>query len=194
MRLDALNRLVIVDACQAEAILSDPKVVAVQKFAEVESRKARTSYLMAARRGEAALEVEPLGHGLFTFTLLRGMGGIPKNQEPEELAELKLRTNADYNGDGTLTTIELDRFVKENMPRIAARFPLMVANRRSAQPLAGAGALQGHKSPADQSLRIQTTSLSFPLFRSARQETVRDHEFSCFDCQAKYPQESASEG
>jgi hypothetical protein len=163
MRLDALNRLVIVDACQAEAILSDPKVVAVQKFAEVESRKARTSYLMAARRGEAALEVEPLGHGLFTFTLLRGMGGIPKNQEPEELAELKLRSDADYNGDGTLTTLELDRFVKENMPRIAAMFPLMVANRRSGQPLQGA---QGaRKNPADQSLRLQTTTLSFPLFR-----------------------------
>jgi WD40 repeat protein len=163
MRLDALNRLVIVDACQAEAILSDPKVVAVQKFAEIESRKARTSYLMAARRGEAALEVEPLGHGLFTFTLLRGMGGIPKNQVPEELTELALRSDADYNGDGTLTTQELDRFVKENMPRIAARFPLMVANRRAAQPLAGAQ--QDRKNPADQSLRIQTTNLSFPLFR-----------------------------
>ncbi len=86
MRLDALNRLIIVDACQAEAILADPKVVALQKWAEIESRRARTSYLMAARRGEAALEVEPLGHGLFTFTLLRGMGGIPRSQEPEELA------------------------------------------------------------------------------------------------------------
>ena len=49
----------------------------------------------------------------------------------EELDELTLRTDADYNGDGMLTTQELDRFVKENMPRIAAKFPLMVANRRA---------------------------------------------------------------
>ncbi len=159
MRLDALNRLVIVDACQAEAILSDPKVAAIRKWAEIESRKARTSYLMAARRGEAALEVEPLGHGLFTFTLLRAMGGITQDQEPEELNELKLRGTADYDGDGTLTTHELDRYVKETLPQIAAKFPLMVAKARSAQALPGA------KNPADQALRLQTSNVSFPLFR-----------------------------
>ncbi len=98
MRLDALNRLVIVDACQAEAILSDPKVISVQKWAEIESRKARTSYLMAM------LDVEPLGHDILILTLLHLMAGIPGNQEPEELADLKLRDNADYDGDGTLTT------------------------------------------------------------------------------------------
>jgi hypothetical protein len=150
---------VIVDACQAEAILSDPKVAAIRKWAEIESRKARTSYLMAARRGEAALEVEPLGHGLFTFTLLRAMGGIPHEQEPEELSDLKLRNTADYDGDGILTTQELDRYVKESLPQIAAKFPLMVAKARAAQPLPGA------KNPADQALRLQTTNVSFPLFR-----------------------------
>ena len=51
MRLDALNRLVIVDACQAEAILADPQVDAIRKWMEIGSRRARTSYLMAARSG-----------------------------------------------------------------------------------------------------------------------------------------------
>ena len=60
-RLKALNRLVIVDACQAESILDDPKVRAIRKWMELSSRRARTSYLMAARRGEPALEVEPPG-------------------------------------------------------------------------------------------------------------------------------------
>ena len=159
MRLRALNRLVIVDACQAEAILSDPKVASIRKWAEIESRTARTSYLMAARRGEAALEVAPLGHGLFTFTLLRAMGGISRDEEPDELNDLKLLGTADYNGDGTLTTQELDRYVKESLPQIAAKFPLMVAKARSAQPISGA------KNPADQALRLQTTNVSFPLFR-----------------------------
>jgi hypothetical protein len=159
MRLDALNRLIIVDACQAEAILSDPKVTAIRKWAEIESRKARTSYFMAARRGEAALEVEPLGHGLFTFTLLRAMGGITHDQEPEELSDLKLRNSADYDGDGILTTQELDRYVKASLPQIAAKFPLMVAKARAARPLPGA------KNPADQALRLQTTNVSFALFR-----------------------------
>ena len=85
MRLDALNRLVIVDACQAEAILVDPQVAAIQKWMEIGSRRARTSYLMAARRGEPALEVEPLGHGLFTYTLLRGMREIDARGRTEEI-------------------------------------------------------------------------------------------------------------
>ncbi len=58
-----------------------------------------------------------------------------------------------------LTTQELDRYVKESMPQIAAKFPLMVAKARTAQPL------PGPKNPADQGLRLQTTNVSFPLFR-----------------------------
>ena len=42
MRLKALDRLVIVDACQAEAILSDPQVEAIQEWMEVNTRKSRT--------------------------------------------------------------------------------------------------------------------------------------------------------
>ena len=165
MRLDALNRLVIVDACQAEAILSDPKVAAIRKWMEIESRKARTSYLMAARRGEPALEVEPLGHGLFTYTLLRAMGGITQDQEPEELNELKLRGTADYDGDGTLTTHELDRYVKETLPQIAAKFPLMVAKARSAQPLPGA------RTPRTRRFAFRPRMFRFPCSGSTRAES-----------------------
>ena len=43
---------------------------------ESASRRARTSYLLAARRGEPAPEVIPLKHGLFTYALLRGMRPI----------------------------------------------------------------------------------------------------------------------
>jgi WD40 repeat protein/uncharacterized caspase-like protein len=163
MRLDALNRLVIVDACQADAIQFDPKVVAIQRMAEVESRRVRTSYLLAARRGEAALEVEPLGHGLFTFTLLEGMGAVSKDEEPEELQEVRLRGSADFNDDQVITTRELDRYVKEFLPRISEKFPLLVARQRAAQAQLKPAA--GKPEKADQALRVQSASTTFPLFR-----------------------------
>ena len=38
---------------------------------------------MAARRGELAFEVDPLGHGLFTYTLLRGLGATRAREGAE---------------------------------------------------------------------------------------------------------------
>jgi hypothetical protein len=167
MRLDALNRLVIVDACQAEAILSDPQVDAIRKWMEIGSRKARTSYLMAARRGEPALEVEPLGHGLFTYTLLRGMREIPPREEPPEITGLRLRPDADYDGDEVVTTAELDRYVKETLPPIAELFPTLVVKRTAVSQKAG-----DPPPPAadrfDQSLRLQAAPTSIPLIRLGR--------------------------
>jgi hypothetical protein len=159
MRLSALNRLVIVDACQAEAIIEDPQVAEIQKWMDIGSRRARTSYLMAARRGEPALEVDPLRHGLFTYTLLRGMGAIDPESDPDEVARLNLPRNADFNGDGILSTSELDSYVRQNLPEIAKLFPGLVA-RREAQ------LSTGRTTPLaklEQRPLIQTVDVSFPL-------------------------------
>ena len=168
MRLDALNRLVIVDACQAETILVDPQVAAIQKWMEIGSRKARTSYLMAARRGEPALEIEPLGHGLFTYILLRGMREVALGDEPKLVTDLKLRPDADYNSDGIITTSELDAYVKETLPAIAAVFPKMVARGSVTENVnlshRRGTADSGTAGPnLEQSLRLQTSPVSFPL-------------------------------
>jgi WD40 repeat protein len=171
MRLDALYRLVIVDACQAETIFFDPQVTAIQKWMAVGSRKARTSYLMAARRGEPALEVEPLGHGLLTYTVLRGMREIPLHDEPKSVAELKLRPDADYNGDGTITTAELDAYVKEAMPPIASVFPTLFVSRQGPSDLASPtprGAIGAGNQKMDQSLKLQSSTISFPLIQLGR--------------------------
>jgi len=160
MRLKALNRLVIVDACQAEAIVEDPQVAEIQKWMEIGSRRTRTSYLMAARRGEPALEVDPLHHGLFTYTLLRGMGAIDPDNDPEEVSRLNLPRNADFNGDGILSTSELESYVEQNLSAIAALFPGMVA-RREAQLPAGRRATPAAK--LEQRARLQTVNVSFPL-------------------------------
>lgn len=158
-RLQALNRLVIVDACQAEAILDDPRVRAIQKWMDVSTRRGRTSYLMAARRGEPALEVEPLAHGLFTYTLLRGAGAISTQDESPQVTALKLPLNADFDHDGVLSTSELDAYVKQALPEIAALFPLMASARREAVPTAG----PGDKPALDQAPRLQGVDVSFPL-------------------------------
>ncbi|HZW32076.1 MAG TPA: WD40 repeat domain-containing protein, partial [Isosphaeraceae bacterium] len=162
-RLKALNRLVIVDACQAEAILADPRVRAIQKWMEISSRRARTSYLMAARRGEPALEVDPLGHGLFTYALLRGLGAIPGRREPKEVAALGLPRDADFNKDGIIATAELDAYSKQVLPRLASVFPQLVASRRDALVARKAPAPPDATAPLDQAAKLQGAETSFPL-------------------------------
>ena len=87
---------------------------------------------MAARRGEPALEVDPLGHGLFTYALLRGLGAIPARREPKEVTALGLPRDADFNKDGMISTGELDAYSKQVLPRLAGVFPQVVAGRRDA--------------------------------------------------------------
>jgi WD40 repeat protein/uncharacterized caspase-like protein len=165
MRLDALNRLVIVDACQAESIFDDAQVKQIRRWMEIKSRRIRTSYLMAARRGEPALEVEGLRHGIFTYALLRGMGGgaIERQLEPREVTQLKLPENADFDHDGVITTGELEGYAKSSLPAIARLYPALmtrsrneIASRNPQTPPLAAGELE-------QDLRMQSANVSFPL-------------------------------
>ncbi len=166
-RLKALNRLVIVDACQAESILDDPKVRAIRKWMELSSRRERTSYLMAARRGEPALEVGRLAHGLFTYTLLRGMRAVKSADEPKEIAALALPSDADINRDGIVSTDELDAYARQVLPQLCGVFPQLAETRREgiAPRNAPVTAALGTKTPQalDQALRLQGNEASFPL-------------------------------
>jgi hypothetical protein len=80
--------------------------------------------------------------------------------EPEEISRLELPRDADFDHNGTLMTDELDRYIKQTMPMIAAQFPTLVANRRSA------AGNQSPEIPTDrlaQESRVQTVTTSFPL-------------------------------
>ena len=97
--VEALNRLVIVDACQAEALFEDPGVRAsvqrrIRRLAERDAHPARTSYILATRRGERAAEAEELEHGLLTYVLLRGMGefGLRRSTTCPSLSSFPTRT------------------------------------------------------------------------------------------------------
>jgi hypothetical protein len=148
--LDALQRLVIIDACQAEAIEDDEAVRRAQRIAERESRLARTSYLLAARRGELANEVEPLRHGLFTYVLLRGMGAEGLEEVPG-LPLFEQYRNADFDRNRRIDTGELRRYVDLTLPTLSAHFPQLV---RRGEP----GAAAAPNGDAGQAAPLQADS------------------------------------
>ncbi|WP_435009945.1 caspase family protein [Tundrisphaera lichenicola] len=159
-RLEALQRLVIVDACQAGAILDDPAVARVRKNVEWGSRKARNSYLLAARRGEPANEVDALEHGLLTYTLLRGMGADHLKPIPADLGGFPGPISADLNLDGLVSSDELVSFTDEALPRLARMFPQVVIRAGGA---VGLSPTASNSPELESRLRIQSDDDSFPL-------------------------------
>jgi WD40 repeat protein len=125
-RLEALQRLVIIDACQAEAIFNDPGVRRIEQALEKDTRRARTSYLLAARRGEAANESALLEHGLLTYVLLRGMQAPGLRPLPFRLAPFEEIPSADRDGDGFVTSLELRDYTDQTLPVLASRLPDLV--------------------------------------------------------------------
>jgi hypothetical protein len=159
--VDALQRLVIVDACQAEAIFDDPVVRMkrrrkVRVLAEDDAYKARTSYIMAARRGERAGEAEPLKHGLLTYALLRGIGRTGMGPDPD-LPLFQEFPSADANKDGWVETGELKQYADVTIPRLAQSFPeLVLRGERGAAPERPAAAV-AQESEQTSSFRLVET-------------------------------------
>lgn len=127
--LQALQRLVIVDACQAGAIGEDRAVRLIRDRLEAESSRAKVSYILAARKGEVAGESVDLGHGLLTYALLRGLETEPLNPLPEELG-LTVRASADANGDRIVTSDELREYAEEVLPALTASYPRLALRGR----------------------------------------------------------------
>ena len=153
----------VVDACQAEAILDDPGVRALQQLVDHGARRAKTAYLMAARRGEPAGEVGALSHGLMTYALLKGMG----KRDLEAVPGLKIfedLPDADKDRDGVVTTTELTWYTDLIVPQLARNFPVLVQRAgvdgvlKDVRPAANLG----------QSPRLQASDASFPLIEVPR--------------------------
>jgi hypothetical protein len=125
--IDALKRLVIIDACEAEAIYDvigdrgSPRREFHRRVNEL-SRRARTSYILATRRGERAAEPSELGHGLLTYSLLRGMGDTNLLQPPG-LEIFRKYPSADLDGDGWIQADELRKYAGQTVPALTDRFP-----------------------------------------------------------------------
>ncbi|MDG3005780.1 caspase family protein [Paludisphaera mucosa] len=157
---EALQRLVIVDACQAEALFDDPVVRlkqrrAIRNAAEEDAYPARTSYILASRRGERAGEAERLKHGLLTYTLLRGMGRNDLGPTPD-LAMFERRPTADADGDGWVETEELRQYADLTLPTLSQAFPELVLR----------GAPGPARAAADAVSRDAEQTTSFPLIKT----------------------------
>ena len=155
-RLRCLNRLVIVDACQAEAVLDDPTVQRLGRAVDDAAHRARTAYILAARRGESASEAPVLKHGLLTYTLLKGLGATGLETLPN-VTVLNDQATADRNGDSVVTADELALFTDQTLPRLASSLPDLVQRSGVGLPLPG--------DPRRQHPRIQATDLNFPVLR-----------------------------
>ena len=170
-RLNALQRLVVVDACQAEAILDDPGVRVLQQLIDNGAQRAKTAYLMAARRGEPAGEVAALAHGLMTYALLKGMGK-PDLESVPGLTLFDDLPSADQDRDGVITTAELRWYTDLTVPKLASIFPTVVQRagidgaRENVRPTANLG----------QRPRLQASDTSFPLIEVSHDVAQRPSE------------------
>ena len=137
--LDAQQRLVIVDACQAEAIVDDPGVRRVRALMEKDARRTRNAYYFAARAGEPAGEDPALEHGLLTYVMLWGLGATdlkpPRGEAPGWRPD---EADADANKDRVISTAELRSFVDRHLPELNARLPeLATRSGRTLPPRPG---------------------------------------------------------
>lgn len=157
-RLDALRRVVVVDACQAEEIHSDPAVLRIREAIDDGAHRARTAYLMAARRGEPAGEVAAIEHGMLTYVLLKGMGR--ENLKPVPgLDSADIPDGADRDDNGLVSTVELSRYADVTLPVLARTFPPVVqVLRAGASPIEVRPAANLGQAP-----RMQSAGAAFPL-------------------------------
>ncbi len=157
----ALKRVVIVDACESEAIFDDIRNRReLRRQAEQEARRARTAYILATRRGERAGETSELGHGLLTYALLRGMGQPGLRVPDPDLPVFREHPNADLDGNGWIETAELQQYARLTTPALAERYP---------------GLLRGPDRPRPESSEADAVvspgfdkAASFPLVESPR--------------------------
>lgn len=156
-RFDALNRLIVIDACQAEMARLDAGIDLIRRVFHEDANGVRTSYLFAARRGEPASESSILQNGLLTYVVLRGLGRTPEVEPPAEvLSAIGDPPTADSDANGEVTTEELRHYVERTLPALAAGL----------DRLGDEAVLRGNEGSRRQSLKVRDEATrSFPLIR-----------------------------
>ena len=107
-RIKAQKQLFILDACQSSGAL---QTVAMRGAAEEKAiaqlaRATGTHWLTAAGSDQFAAEFTQLGHGAFTYALLKALSGA-----------------ADQGAhDGKITVKELDAYLQEQVPELTAKY------------------------------------------------------------------------
>jgi WD40 repeat protein len=112
----ALKQIVILDACQSEGAL---KILAKQmarggpgvdrKALQALARATGVFLIAASTKQQEANEIEELGHGILTFTLLSGLG---EKGEPQALRDK----------DGAITMMSLLQYVHQRVPELTEKY------------------------------------------------------------------------
>jgi WD40 repeat protein len=102
--IKAQKILLLIDACKAGAVLIAFRGFEDRKALSQLSRSTGVHIVAASTKDQFAAEVKDLGHGVFTYTLLQGLGG-----------------KAAGNGD-SVTVRKLMGYVEENLPEITKKY------------------------------------------------------------------------
>lgn len=103
--LPADRSILLLDTCHSGTAVSPLKDYSGMKALRLIARTVGTHILAATDRNQFAVELQQLGHGIFTYTVLAA-----------------LRGEADKSADGQVTATELIRFAEENVPLLSRKF------------------------------------------------------------------------
>lgn len=106
-KINAQKQVFILDACQSAGAL---ETVAARGAAEEKAiaqlaRSTGTFWITATGSDQFATEFEKLGHGIFTYALLEGIGGA-----------------GDANADKKLTVRELSTYIENKVPELSEKY------------------------------------------------------------------------
>jgi uncharacterized caspase-like protein len=110
LKIKAQKQLILIDACQSGKALENFAMRGPQsEKAIIDLSKSRGLYIMAASEADqTAKEVNDLGHGVFTYSLIEG-----------------LKCAADFfEKDGIINVKELNLFVNKKVKEIARKYNL----------------------------------------------------------------------
>ncbi len=120
VRVPAGTIVLVIDACQSGAAIDAFDGFAQRRAVTGLSSEAGITVMAATRADQLALEFDALGHGLFTYTMLRG---LTKGDDGYYHADRWPR-------DGRVMISELRHFVEMFMPALAARLEREISGDR----------------------------------------------------------------
>lgn len=105
--INAQKQVFLLDACQSGAALESASKRGVEEEKAIAqlARSTGTFWITASGSEQFATEVEKLGHGIFTYTILEGIKG-----------------KADANQDGKLSVRELSVYIEEEVPVLTEKY------------------------------------------------------------------------
>jgi len=104
--MTADRTLLLLDTCHSGTAVSPLKDYRGMKSLRLLARSVGTHILAATDRNQYAIELARLGHGVFTYALLDGLGGTA-DSDPR---------------DGAVSATEVIRFVEDRVPLLSREF------------------------------------------------------------------------